>query len=189
MKYSDFSHNISKIRSHVVVGDEVEQAYKTLYDYISDKDYKGACHEMSAAFYVLLTELGVESILCSGELTDGNTRFDHSWVEIKNKIYDITLQHTQVDQRNPPPIFADICVATLNKPKWKYYPPSEAPDHGYMASHGQPFIDYMSNNPNHKNGTFGLIQKLGKKCGLKISLNQMKAKHASTNWHEITKAR
>jgi len=40
---------------------------------------------------MLLAEAGVESTLCIGEVYTGRNYFDHSWVEVKGRVFDVAV--------------------------------------------------------------------------------------------------
>lgn len=179
--YSKFAHNIEEVCDRESIPTAVKDAYKAVYDFVQENDYREACHEMSAILFILLRELGVGGVLFSGELNDGVYRFDHSWVEVKGNIYDIAVAFTGTSFDSSP-IFCGLSVNDQTAPKWRYLPPSLDGDSGIQGAHSVPFSVYMSSNPNFKNGTFGLLQKLGRKCGLRLNLNQMKTRYRDVTW-------
>ena len=183
MPFADFSQNISEIRKHIGLADSVEDCYRVVYDFIEKHDYQGACHEMSAVMFVLLQELGVGCELTSGELTYRNYRFDHSWIEIEGKVFDIAVSFTGVPDHDGPPVFADVTVTSLSKPKWVYGEPSDDPDQGYVISHSLPFGDYMTANPTFKNGSFGLVEQLAKDLNLDLNVGDLISRYSSTVWN------
>lgn len=67
--------------------------FKTALRFTWDTHLSGACHNMSAAMYVVLKELGLNATLCIGEVKAGTRLFDHSWVEFESKVFDVALSY------------------------------------------------------------------------------------------------
>lgn len=70
-------------------------AFSNLVSFIDNTDRNGACHDTSAIFYILSSELGFSPKLYIGEVRDPFTGayFDHSWVEIDGNIYDAAIAY------------------------------------------------------------------------------------------------
>ncbi|HDT0414632.1 lasso peptide biosynthesis protein [Klebsiella michiganensis] len=79
--------------------------------------WRGACHDLSTAFYMTLSEYDFEPTLYTGVLkTKKNEFFDHSWVEIKGKIYDFAICYPQTHGVDvSPPIFSSINVESMRR--------------------------------------------------------------------------
>jgi len=86
----------------------ISQLYSELLQFIVEAEYRGGCHDSSAVFHVILEELGIENVLCIGEVKTGEQYFDHSWVEIGGKIYDAAICMPLEGGRRHPPVFASI---------------------------------------------------------------------------------
>jgi hypothetical protein len=67
------------------------KAFNAALQFIWKDHFTGACHNLSAVIYIILSELNVESTLCIGEVKDSNKLFDHSWVEVGEKIIDAAI--------------------------------------------------------------------------------------------------
>jgi hypothetical protein len=59
--------------------------------WVIDNQYQGGCHFISVIMYILLQESKIKCNLCIGEVKTGNNYFDHSWIEIDNKVYDVAI--------------------------------------------------------------------------------------------------
>lgn len=70
-------------------------AFSNLVSFIVNSDRKGACHDTSAIFYILSSELGFDPKLYIGEVREpfSGAYFDHSWVEIDGNIYDAAIAY------------------------------------------------------------------------------------------------
>ncbi|MCG8710428.1 acetyltransferase [Brenneria sp. 4F2] len=70
-------------------------AFSNLVSFIFNTDRNGACHDTSAIFYILSSELGFDPKLYIGEVRYplSGAYFDHSWVEIDGNIYDAAIAY------------------------------------------------------------------------------------------------
>ena len=72
---------------------KLKQIFENLISLVEEKKWYGACHDISAVFYILAKEVGFEPTLLIGEVRNPATGsyFDHSWVCIDEKIYDVAI--------------------------------------------------------------------------------------------------
>ncbi|EGT0658332.1 hypothetical protein JAG27_002074 [Proteus mirabilis] len=84
--------------------------------------WRGACHDLSTAFYMTLSEYSYNPILYTGVVKgEKGELFDHSWVEIDNKIYDFTICYPNLNGvAVSPPIFCSKNVDTKKVTEIKY---------------------------------------------------------------------
>src|SRR5690606_17189716 len=68
---------------------------------LREDSWQGSCHLSTTVAHILLTEQGIESTPCIGDLASAFGPCDHSWLEILGKVYDVSickpnegLQHT-----------------------------------------------------------------------------------------------
>lgn len=75
--------------------DKLEVAFINLDYFIVTTQRFGACHDTSAIFYMIASELGFNPVLRIGEVRDPDTGFyfDHSWVEINEAVYDVAIAY------------------------------------------------------------------------------------------------
>lgn len=91
-QYTRIINNIQSIVSENNFEDEVSDTILNLYDYIMEKKLIGACHALSAVLYVALKEMGYSPEIKVGECKyKFDKPFDHSWVELNNKIIDLAI--------------------------------------------------------------------------------------------------
>jgi hypothetical protein len=178
-------------KSFRVVADELpfehEQKsaiYNTFFaisNYYKNNPNPGACHLISSIFHVLLKEQGIENDLCIGEVTYGNGLFyDHSWIEIDGKVFDIAIQLTLKDEINPP-VYAGYDLFTEKIADRVY---------GTMSPSGfdfdaekiieTPFVKYMNAYPRFKEGAWQIVKIIGKDLRLKFDLNELPKRYADT---------
>lgn len=109
-----WKENFDKIDINIEKKEELKTVMFDTYDFISKNNWQGACHAMSAIQYILLNELGISSNLCIGVVWKYPYKFDHSWIEIDNKIYDITIENGLQGIQVYKPIIASINIESLN---------------------------------------------------------------------------
>lgn len=91
------------------LGDAVKLPYSVLLRHMWECEYRGACHSTSAILFVLMSERGLRPKLCIGEVRAGGPFFDHSWVELDGKVFDVAV--SLPDLSGTPvggPVFASI---------------------------------------------------------------------------------
>lgn len=101
------NQNLNCDREH-----QIAVIYKHLLQWLVEEEYRGGCHDTSAIFHILLKEKGIENKLCIGEVKTDEYFFDHSWVEINNKIYDFAICMPLKGIQYHPPIFGTIDLET-----------------------------------------------------------------------------
>ncbi len=166
---------------------KIQNTFFSLLRFIHKTQWDGACHASSAILYLLLQEQNFNAKLYVGEVGSLPIVFDHSWVEIDNKIYDAAILSTLIDGISFSPVLVDIDLATGHKTKNDYginsgqgYDPIA---HQIMQT---PFNVYMSNFPGHPKGLWGLTKEIGRNIGVKINLGRVNSKYSNTIWNEKT---
>lgn len=182
---ADYKTNINSIAASNFLAPEISVTYFSVLEFVCAEQFRGACHVTAALLHVLLREKGIENTLVCGELGKGENYFDHSWVEIDGKIYDIAVALPLIEKFDGHPIFASCDISTLAQPTWTYGVSSGiADDPSMSAIKACSFVEYMDNAPYHKHGLWHFAQKLGRKLGLRLNLNAMRNKFSGTIWTE-----
>lgn len=90
----------------------VTQPYSALLRYMWELEYRGACHSTSAILFVLMSERGLSPKLCIGEVRANGPYFDHSWIELDSKIFDVAVSLPDLSGAEVGgPVFASIDLA------------------------------------------------------------------------------
>jgi hypothetical protein len=151
--------------------------------FVVEEPYRGACHASSAILYVLLRELSIDATINIGELGRDKVCFDHSWVEVGEKVFDIAIARPLEPTLDGAPIFMSRDLENLNEPFWKYGTSSGIGDDPFVEIiKAGSFTTFMDNAPFHENGLWHFVQKFGNRCGLKISLNKARQKYSKVQW-------
>lgn len=182
---------MSKMKSFRVIANEIpfehehknklEDTFFATSNFFYNNPLAGACHLISSIFHVLLKEQGIENELCIGEVTDKKTkRFDHSWIEIDGKVFDIAIQLNLQYEENPP-VYAGYDLYTEEVVKRFYGVPSPIG----LGADGRtafetPFVKYMDGFPYFKEGAWRIVELIGKDLDLKIDLKEVPKRYANT---------
>jgi hypothetical protein len=186
---------MNQTKSYRVVASEIPfehgQKEKIMNTFFAISDYykripnPGACHFISSIFHVLLLEQRIENDLCIGEVTQGTQFFDHSWIEMSGKIFDIAIQLTLNEEVNPP-VFAsfDLYTETLVDRTYGTRSPIGL-DQVAKQVIATPFVKYMNNyGPNGE--SWKLIKTIGKGLRLKLDPKELPNKYIHTQRNFIS---
>ena len=153
------------------------QIFSQLLKWVYLNEYRGGCHLISAVMYILLKEAGIESLLCLGEVKTGEQFFDHSWVEINNKIYDVTLVMPLVGGITHPPVFASKDLST-----------NSTSTLGYGVTSGEGLdeiskfilsVDLGTYSINEDDKLFKMTKQLSQEVGMKINVAKIRNKYSN----------
>jgi hypothetical protein len=111
--------------------------------------------------------------------------FDHSWIEIDDKVYDVAVYLTLNETMIYPPVIRGINIASKTLSEGRY---------GVKSGLGRnidakmiksiPFNDYLDNFPEHRDGLWGYIKEIGLEVGLNLNIDILKEKYKDTKWIE-----
>lgn len=147
-------------------------------DYLNKKQWWGACHACSSVLYVLLSEIGYNPTLCVGEVQTNNYLFDHSWIEVDNKIIDLAISLTLNNgMAVSSPIILDINLSTKEKTKINYGVKGQGFDEQTKMLLSLSFNEYMNYFPDNENGLWGVIEEILNK---KIDIEKFQEKYKNT---------
>ena len=150
----DINNNIRSIIKEAGYKENLANILCNLLRYMEKKQWWGACHASCSALYVAVSELGYKPKLCIGELLGNNLYFDHSWIELDDKVIDLSISMTL--QNGLPvsdPIVLGKSVRTGNLPELIYGFPGRGIEGDALIVRNIPFVDYMDMYPDEKNGS------------------------------------
>ncbi|WP_281202666.1 hypothetical protein [Cytobacillus kochii] len=156
--------------------DNIRETFFLVSDYMKSVGGQGMCHLMSSVFYVLLREQDIICELCIGEAQDDLYTFDHSWITINGKIFDIAIQSTLIGKRNPP-IYADNDLGSELTTTRKYGIIAKGLDSQARKVIDTPFSDYLTGAPGKQ---WKVIKQIGRKLGLRLEIEPLKDKYKET---------
>ena len=152
-----------------------------LMHYMNEQQWIGACHATTAVMYVALSEIGFLPKACVGEVWDEVIGvFDHSWIELDNKIIDLACSMTLLGGQpvNAPVIF-DVDSYTGEKYELEYgiYYTGLDSDAEHIMNTG--FCDYMDAFPVCKNGLWDVVSII---LNRKMNIPDLRLKYQNTQW-------
>ncbi|WP_339236876.1 SEC-C metal-binding domain-containing protein [Oceanobacillus sp. FSL W7-1281] len=166
--------------SKIEVGSHQNEIYNTFFivsNYLKENPIYGACHLISGIFYVLLKEQEIECELCIGEVKASFGVFDHSWIQIDERVYDIAIQ-IQLDEKERDPIFAGIDLGIGEKTK-SLYGINNGSGLDFTANKvmNMSFVEYMDGFPQD---AWNITRKLLQKVNIVISIDELREKYKNT---------
>ncbi len=171
--------NISKIFHSEGYGDDddITCVTKNLFEYMINKQLFGACHALSAVLYISFSELGYDPKLCIGEVRkNGLSPFDHSWVTLNEKIFDLAIYMplTRIINSFGGPVIFNVDAVNMKEYNLEYgintgLPFSTQTDIVLQSS----FIDYMSSYPFENDGLWTVLKKI-QPNKMKLSIEKLK---------------
>ena len=157
---------------------EMSQIIIKLLDYMNKKQWYGACHACSSVLYVLLSEIGYKPNLYVGEVKEKNYLFDHSWIEIDNKVIDLAISMTLENGiAVSAPVILDINSETKEKTTIEYGIRGQGLDDETLFLLNLTFNDYMKFFPDNDRGLWGIIEEI---LGRQINIEEFERKYYTT---------
>lgn len=156
------------------------------YDFMKKNEWQGACHALSTIQYVVLNELGVNPKLCLGIVEGNGIRFDHSWIEIEGKIYDITVANGLDGVKVSEPIMAGVSIDTLERTKLTYGMEGIFDYEADMIKNLSitEYLDGFSSIPKDnlpqglRNGLWKVIENIANRVGLELEEEYLRSKYS-----------
>lgn len=135
----------------------------------------------------MLSEQNVEVDLCIGEVEHSEKRFifDHSWIEINNKPFDISIQLSH-DKQNHSPIYAGYDLDTGIPSKFNYRFEGVGLDSTAWRVNNIEFVKYMDGASDIKG--WGAVERIGTKFGLNLDKNELRERYKGTERKKIVTA-
>lgn len=154
---------------------ELTNILVNLYKFIQEKQWWGACHASTSVLYVALKEIGLNPIICIGEVQKSNFLFDHSWIELDNKKIDLSISMTLASGKPVnAPIILDIDLETGEKNTIKYGVEGNGLDNEALFITTCPFDIYMDMFPDNSKGLWGIVEEV---LNIKINIDKFKEKY------------
>ena len=159
-------------------GDSIFGAYSALLSVVWKADWTGACHDSSAVLYMLLSELGCSPVLVTGEVKSAAGIFDHSWVEVDGKVFDVAVGFPGEDGHYVgPSVFASLNLDTGEQTELTFgvRSPQGLDDIGRFVA-GATLNEYSAIQHPHAS-IWALTPVVGRFCGLSLSSADLRGKY------------
>lgn len=181
-----WKENFDKLDINVNKKEELKQVLFSSYEIMEKNNWQGACHTLSAIQYIVLNELGLKPKLCMGVVGTGVYDFDHSWIDIDGKVYDITIANSLDGIKNSEPIIAGLNIDTLQETKIEYGRDRELdfPAIAIKELTLAEYLDGFSNQPKSeipeylKDGLWNVIINIAKIVGIELNEEYLREKYS-----------
>ena len=181
MEFKLWLKNLTKITCSRKNDYLINKTFKGVLTWIYKTEYRGGCHDTSAALFMLLSEQGIDSKLCIGEVKiDDTSYFDHSWVEIDGLILDASVCMPNIGIYAFPPVYASQSLSMLGEPLITYgaLSPVGFDEKGMLISSIN-LSDYSLGNAENPNILWDLTKILSKEIGLRVNAGKLKKKYGA----------
>lgn len=196
----NWNMNVKELIKDNPQNQEISTIYLGILDIIEKLNWEGACHATSSIMYILFKEIGLNPKLCIGEVCYNNLYFDHSWIELDNNIYDVSVYKELNGVKISEPIINGYNVKTKEKCKLVYggnriYNIDDYANRAMKIS----FIDYLNSFKLEyiaterqiqsidddiydfsKEGLWGFVSSIGNRIGLDCDIELLKEKYKNT---------
>lgn len=149
----------------------------SMFRYMNDRQWIGACHATCSVMYVALSEMGYDVELCMGEVesAEGKLCFDHSWLLLDGKIVDLAAAMTLMGGLPVSnPIVLDKDIRTGEKFSLYYGIYRSGLDREAQFVKEVPFVKYMDSYPDAKGGLWTVLSMVYSE---KIDIEKLKQKY------------
>jgi hypothetical protein len=171
--------------SLIMQGDSVSsikanKCFNELLSWVVKENYQGACHDVSIALHVLLSECGLKCNICIGEVKVSEYEyFDHSWVEADGFIYDIAVCAPNFPQYAHPPIYRGQSLSGNIRFVYGMESPEGLDDVTQFVLQSD-INQYLEGHPNGVGFIWHLIKKVAKSCNIKLNKAKLREMYGWT---------
>lgn len=177
--------NINNIVKENQGSDIVKKVFYKMYEIQKREKWQGACHAISALMYIALKEADIPVHLCLGQvegpLNCGWMSFDHSWIEIDNKVIDIAISNGLNGIVNSEPILYGKQIYSLKESEFIYGVPVKNFEHVALKILGTSITQYM----NGGNGLWNILEEMCDYADISFEKRRMKNFYSDKYWEII----
>lgn len=161
-----------------------KKAYLALFKYVVINRWQGACHASSAILFVVCKLLGIDAKLCVGEAGLYGGAFDHSWVEINNKVFDIAIAMPLNSDFTRGPVFDgfDLTNQIESDVLYGVYFSGLSDETKTIVSNN--LYTYFKSSPN--NFLYNVLEHICKEANISINIDSLKEKLKKWTWEIVT---
>ncbi|WP_064595891.1 hypothetical protein [Pseudomonas sp. DR 5-09] len=171
-------HNAEQASTLLPNGKRLFQAYAVLLNFAWQNDWTGACHDSSAILFMVLSEMGFSPKIVTGEVKASAGTFDHSWVELDGKIYDVAVGFPGEEGHHVgPSVFASLNLDTGAPTELLYgvRSPNGLDDVGLFVAASN-LEQYSAAQPGGST-IWDITPHVGAACGVKLRKSDLRRKY------------
>ena len=140
----------------------------SLYRFMIQNQWLGACHATTAMMFAFAKKIGIDAIPCIGECEqEGYPPFDHSWLLIDDKVYDLAIAMPFNLYVAKGPVIASIDTRTNKNVDMKYGITYMGMDEQALMAYNTNIYDYLYGCPHPK--LINVISDLAKNLQIYIT--------------------
>ena len=172
---------------HRAENEKFVDIFFAVFNYSQKKGWRGACHSVSSLLFILLKESGFDCNLKLGFVKAPllSFPFTHSWITVKNEVFDIGLYRanpvTETSQfiEVSAPVFQGINLKNNEETRVMFDVSFSqgASDRIYQQLSKMTFSEYMEGWQYHKEGLWGEAVEIGKELNLNLFIPELKEKY------------
>ncbi|MDC8832907.1 hypothetical protein [Alteromonas gilva] len=154
---------------------KAKKAFTYVLSWVHENGYKGACHDISAVLYLVLSELGYDCEIKIGEIQlETGAVTDHSWVQSNQLVTDIAISLPNYPGHIHSPIFQGVALDNNSEITCKYGIAYEGLSQEGKFVLGATLIEYCNDHPNGVDFVFKLASRTLKEAGVRVSALKLK---------------
>lgn len=184
-KKSTTLENINNIVRENQGADVVKNVFYKMYEIQGREKWEGACHATSALMYIALKEAGIPVHLCLGQVEGpakcGWMSFDHSWIEVDNKVIDIAINSGLNGIVNSEPILYGKQIYSLKESEFIYGIPIKNLKQVALKITEMSITQYM----NGGNRLWNILEEICNYAGVNFDIEMMKKRYNDEYWKII----
>lgn len=172
---------------HIIVENgydaEISDTIINLFDYMIEKNLRGACHALTAILYVAFKEMDYEPIMKIGECRYKNLLpFDHSWIELDRKVIDLAIFMPLQDRNGShggPNIFGRDALTNIRAMVEYGINTGLEFSEQTISAIKAPLTEYMNGYPYESGGLWSVLEKIYVYEN-ELDIAKLKLKYAAT---------
>lgn len=165
------------------INEDFKDVFIRLYDYMIDKKWMGACHALTAILCVFAKKLGIDCVPYIGVVQSEYGLFDHSWLEIEGKVYDLAISLPLDESVATGPIFNNINLLTKEEHELIYGCKGIKFDSDAKIIVTKTIYEYIAECPGSK--LLKIISDIGSFNHIHISKKWIEGEFSDTYWSVI----
>ncbi|MPM65084.1 hypothetical protein SDC9_111976 [bioreactor metagenome] len=176
--------------SDIILGDidkkeNIKSIFFEMLKFIRKENWQGACHASSSVMYVLFKEIGLNPTLYVGEVRSENLSnpFDHSWIEIDDKIVDAAIFLGLNNFQAHAPILLNYNIDTVKLTASEYGIHYLGLDNVAQPLLSMPVVKYMDGFPSRPNGLWDIVAEVASSAGIKLDMQTIREKYVKAVWN------
>lgn len=173
-------YTIQNIRTGIKNESKFKRAFSLLFQFVDEQGWSGACHPSVTVLFAICERLGIQAIPCIGETSINGAFFDHSWLLINGKVFDVAIVWPLNESFATGPIFNNIDLFEQVETDIEYGVYFSGVDEQATMIYKQTLYDYIDAAPN--NLLWSLISLICEDIGIKFDKTQLKNELEKIHW-------